>query len=292
MLGVVEEEAGLGELELDELRCAVRGRDEIDPRVRQGLGGAHGRRDRGEHLLGDVELGRGRCPRRDDLALVAVLTHPFAAFEQGPLADAVREPATEEDQGGLAVAVDGGHVGLHHHGAPGGDELLAVGVDLIGVAPASGVLRATRDARLDHPLLGVGEVVAAAHVPAGVDHGHAGRRELTEIDLVGVPGQDVGGVEQPRHLLGPPEEGVATVDVVPAGPDHDDVVGRPVHVVVVPHGDLGVEPACLGGADQQGEVDVERCVLSAGGERDGHGCHCRGAGCETPDEAMHLIHAR
>ena len=157
--------------------------------------GVHAQRERdgvgrrlvdGAHLLLAKQAVRGRQVER----------------EQRPLAHRVRQRAVEEDERRLGLgAVDRVEVGLQEH-------VVAAGVQRRGVlargrrgghrrtprrraSPA-----ATAGLRTKRPAGGRNGAPGATLL--GRDRGDAGPREVEEVALVGVPGDDVGRVEQAR----------------------------------------------------------------------------------------------
>ena len=97
--------------------------DQVDAGVQQ-VGRSNGTHD--EHPLGGRHLLGGRLPRRDLLRPVQAVDAGVRAGEQRALADRVRVPAADEHQRGLAVLVDGGQVGLHHHEPAGAGQAARV----------------------------------------------------------------------------------------------------------------------------------------------------------------------
>ena len=108
----------------------------------------------------------------------------------------------------------------------------------------------------------------AGREPGGRHHRHAGRGQLAQVGLVGVPGDHVGRVGQPRHARRPGREVVPARRVVPGRPDHHQVVRAPVDGRVVPDPPLGVQPGRRAGGQQRAGVLVPGRQLPAGGQRD------------------------
>jgi hypothetical protein len=76
--------------------------------------------------------------------------------------------------------------------------------------------------------------------------GDARAFEVGEVMLVGVPAQDVDGIEQARlrrDTLRPVEELRGTFGVVPGRAQYGEVEARPVDRGVVPVDDVGLRPA-------------------------------------------------
>ena len=101
------------------------------------------------------------------------------------------------------------------------------------------------------PALTVGLTTTSGQWPAsrprrasqgGRHNRHAGRGEVPQVGLVGVPGDHVGRVGQPGHAVRPGREVVPAWHVVPGGPDHHQVVRAPVDGGVVPDPPVGVQP--------------------------------------------------
>ena len=152
---------------------------QVDPGVDQVLArrGRH-RRERVEHLLGGVPLGRRRLPWLDRLRGVRAGHQLHPGREQRSLAHRVAEDAGEEEQRGLAVGVDLAQVGLHHHGAAGAEQVGRVRDGPFVVVPDPvpvGVPRARRHGRLHDVLAGLGHDERVARLePVGGDHRQPG----------------------------------------------------------------------------------------------------------------------
>ncbi len=192
--------------------------------------------------------------------------------QQLRLADRVRVIAAEEQHRRLAAVVDGRQVRLDEDRAPRGQQ--GVGVLRARARHRRGPYRAvSRD-----PTETVGLITysppGGANLSPGLDQpGRRRVRDLEQIALVGVPGDDRGIVEHPRNRSRPLQERLAAAWVVPGGAGHDEVVVRPVDGRVVPHGRLGVHPALRQLGDHEPLVVGELGEVGAGGEGDagGHG---------------------
>jgi hypothetical protein len=182
------------------------------------------------------------------------------------------------------VGVDLGQIGLHHHGAASVQQVAGVpdGQLVVVAHPVPvGVPRSRRHGRLHDVLAGLGHREDVARLePVGGDHRQPGLLQRPQVGLVGVPGEDVGGVGEGRRggdPAGPVEEVGAPLVVVPGAAHHHQVVRRPVDLGVGPHGGLGDESSAREGSEQDRAVVVEVGEPGGGGECDAGGGHGAGA---------------
>ena len=149
-----------------------------------------------------------------------------------PLVDHVAERAAEEQQAGLALALDGRQIGLDHR-RPLGRTLQP-----LPAQQPQGLPRPARDPRLHDQGLhtetvegGVDIGLGHALDPDGWGNGDAPVRQPAEIALVRVPADDLCRVEDPHARLGPAPAGLHPPGVVAViAPDdqrqHQRVAGQ------------------------------------------------------------------
>ena len=152
-----------------------------------------------------------------------------------------------------------------------------VGRDVVVITGeiAVGVPRAGRDGGLDDVLTRGrhGERVTGVE-PGRVDDGQPHSGQLAEVGLVRVPAQHLSRVGQRRrgaHPLGPGQELVVAVVIVPGRAHDDQVVARIVDVRVGPDRDLGRDAARREGSKQHRAVVVEVGKLGRGRDGDAGG---------------------
>ncbi|BBZ60945.1 hypothetical protein MMON_22460 [Mycolicibacterium monacense] len=133
------------------------------------------------------------------------------------LGERVRLRAAEEHQRRLPV-LHPRVVRLHENRAALRLQVRRVGGSGSGIGEALRPHRTPADRGFDHDLtVRHDDAVTAAEV-AGRHRRHPALRQLHEVSLVGVPGDDVRAVQQVAHLPRPHLELVETVDVVPRRP--------------------------------------------------------------------------